>query len=150
MIIRWLVLSGAVALCSTVSSFCFAEEVLYCVDNAVTGFKWEKDGASPTNFAPYRFTVKIGPAQGKLPLMSNNERLITQTSEGFLQGVPKIYECETHPYKTLCTKTDSGAATEPWLFAADGHYVRAFIAGGPPGSELDPNIAIGYGTCTKF
>jgi hypothetical protein len=84
------------------------------------------------------------------PLMSNNERLITQTSEGFLQGLPEIYECETHPYKTLCTKTDSEAATHPWLFAADGHYVRAFIAGGPPGSELDPNIAIGYGTCISF
>jgi hypothetical protein len=37
-----------------------AEEVLYCVDKAAIGFKWNRNGeASRAQFEPNRYTIKV-------------------------------------------------------------------------------------------
>src|SRR5215831_18275852 len=81
------------ALCFLASPV-LAEEVLHCVDTENTGFHWEGGHASKTNFVLSRFFVKIGPAEGAIRLLSENDRLITQTSEGVLQYKSAEYRCE--------------------------------------------------------
>ena len=82
-----------------------AEGVLYCVDTDIAGFIWDKQGKVRTaDFVLSRFTVKIGPAEVirthgnqppvKLTLFSEDERLITQTSEGEDQNWPGVYQCD--------------------------------------------------------
>jgi hypothetical protein len=125
-----------------------AEEVLHCADTGSTGFKWDEKGQpSKTDFALERYTVKIGPVEGAIRLFSDNERIITQTSEGGgFQGIPYVYQCETNLGSIVCNSKFSN--TQPWMFAGN-HYVRAYLLGGPTG-PLDRNIGIAYGTCTKF
>jgi hypothetical protein len=113
---------------------------LYCTDTAVTGFKWEKaeEGRS-ANFKPARFTMRIE---------TESERQIFQTSEGDFAGLHQTYTCKkVSESKVSC---DDGRGTAPWVFIGESHYVRAFLAGGPPSTYADPNIAVAYGTCTKF
>jgi hypothetical protein len=60
-----------------------AEEALYCVDTAATGFKWdEQRRASPAMFKEQRFTVRIE---------SETKRTITETT-----GLERVmsYECK--------------------------------------------------------
>jgi hypothetical protein len=55
-----------------------AEEVLYCVDTAVTGFKWNERGeASTAKFSPGRFTIKI---------VSDEKRIVTGDEIRFPDG----------------------------------------------------------------
>jgi hypothetical protein len=68
------------ALCFLASPV-LAEEVLHCIDTENTGFHWEGGHVSKTNFVLSRFFVKIGPAEGAIRLLSENDRLITQASE---------------------------------------------------------------------
>jgi len=71
-------------------SFCaaspvLAEEMLYCTDTEVIGFKWDSRGvASSSTFAPERYTIKVA---------SDTERFITRTV-GDTAGVAFRYECE--------------------------------------------------------
>ena len=115
-----------------------AEEVLYCVDTAVTGFEWDKDGnAKSSKFNPERHTVKV---------VSDTERLIARM-QGDTAGTANEYECEQ--YKTdevvvMCQ--DPVFPLAVWNFYRDG-YTRAFLYGGPPASGRDPNIMVAYGTC---
>src|SRR5262245_60085791 len=132
-----------IAICLTTSPV-LAEEVLYCVDTAVTGFKWDKQKRpSVEHFNPRRFTVRIE---------SETKRWITPTTVG---DTGDVYECK-QPFKSalevVCTES-SGSVS--WFFRNNTYYTRAFLAGGPlpkPSAPppLDPNIALAHGTCTKF
>ena len=54
-----------------------ADEVLYCADTEVVGFKWDGNGqASTEHFNAERYTVEIGPATDLL----ENERVILLAS----------------------------------------------------------------------
>ena len=143
------------ALCFLASPV-LAEEVLHCIDTENTGFHWEGGHASKTNFELSRFFVKIGPAEGAIRLLSENDRLITQASEGVLQHKSAEYRCEKISGMGSIVCNDKAANGMPWLFGSNGHYVRAYLLGGPGGPRdpktfpLDPNIFIAYGICTKF
>jgi hypothetical protein len=132
-----------VVCCCSSASAAFADEVLYCTDANVTGLKWGRHGdASRVDFYLDRFTVRVGPAQD----LAMNERLIVKMSDGDTRGVKQYYKClqdRNIPDHVSCDR-DSGG--EQWLFSG-ANYVRAFLAGGPPDSGRDPNIAI---TCTRF
>jgi hypothetical protein len=140
MALRRLVFSGIVILGSAVSSSSFAEQVLYCADSNVIGFAWDDQGhAKESTFVQHRFKVTIG---------SNNERLITQTSEGVDQGHPRQFQCNEGIDAIVC-RTVTGET--PWLFAmSNEYYARAYLAGGPPNIKLDQKIFFGYGTCTRY
>src|SRR5262249_41120617 len=57
-------------LCICTASLALAEDVLYCVDTDLTGFKWDNKGSVRTaNFVAQRYTVKV---------VSDTERLITR------------------------------------------------------------------------
>ena len=77
------VLSAAILIASVPLTPVLAEEVLHCADTNYAGFKWDKKGeASPLlTFPLQRFTIKVGPTQS-YPFISDNERLITRTTEG--------------------------------------------------------------------
>ena len=65
--VRGAYLAGFALWCIT--SPVLAEQVLYCVDTAVTGFKWSERGkASVSKFSAERFTVKV---------VSDTARIIT-------------------------------------------------------------------------
>jgi hypothetical protein len=142
------VLSAAILIASVPLTPVLAEEVLNCADTNNAGFKWDKKGeASPlVTFPLHRFTIKVGPTQS-YPFISDNERLITRTMEGMSRGVSELYRCTHWDQGVVCVLPR--APINPWLFANNGHYVRPFLAGGPPDSGFDPNIAIIYGTCTR-
>jgi hypothetical protein len=125
-------------LCFFTASPVLAEEVLYCVDTAVAGFKWDKSGqASVAEFKPGRFTIKI---------VSVTERIVTPM-EGDIAGRSRPIACSgPSPFgETACDDEDYG---RPWLFYRNT-YTRAFLSGPPAGGD-DPNIWIAYGICTKF
>ena len=122
----------------------FAEEVLHCVDTENTGFRWGGGHASKTDFILSQFIVKIGPSEGTHRLVSENERLIAQVTGLEVQGWLDVYHCEKYDDKSVVCNTSS--KTRPWFFGDNGHYVQAFLAGGP---GFDPNISIAYGICTK-
>jgi len=122
-----------------------ADEVLYCTDTAGTGFLWKGNAASPQDFTPERFTIKV---------VSAEKRVVSPESHS--------------SYELMCTgivdplkvATEEGAiscrdplGSEPWMFVqhegASDTYTRAFLYGPPVGSG-DPNIVIAYGTCAKF
>ena len=107
--------------------------VLYCTDTAATGFKWQKDRKEPdaVRFEPNRFTVRI---------ISDEERAITRTT-GDTAGEPLKFLCQ-RPFgpPVSCTKT---FGTEQWVFEGNG-YSRSYL------SNIEKNIAVAYGTCTKF
>jgi hypothetical protein len=132
----------AMALCFfTASRQCLADEVLYCVDTAVTGFKWNQSGqASSSQFGPERFTIKI---------VSNTERIVTQMV-GDIAGQSLAVKCRRSFMRSSSERIscDDGTGAEPWLFYRNT-YTRVFLAG-PPAGGSDPNITIAYGTCTKF
>ena len=142
---RWR--SAVVAGCVFGASEGLAQEVLHCADTEVVGFKWDGNGqASTEHFNPERYTVEIGPATDLL----ENERVITQTTGTELKNKPIFYQCNKSIEQTVCNNERDG--TMPWLFVSNGHYVRGYLGGGPPsaGSQLDPNVGVAYGTCTKF
>ena len=128
------------ALCFLASPV-LAEEVLHCIDTENTGFHWEGGHASKTNFELSRFFVKIGPAEGAIRLLSENDRLITQASEGVLQHKSAEYRCEKISGMGSIVCNDKAANGMPWLFGSNGHYVRAYLLGGPAG-PLDPKLAV--------
>jgi DNA invertase Pin-like site-specific DNA recombinase len=107
--------------------------VLSCTDAAATGFKWQKNSKEPdaVRFEPDRFTVRI---------ISDEERVITRTTRD-TPGEPLKFLCQ-RPFRPLvsCTKT---FGTEQWVFEGNG-YSRSYP------SSLEKNIAVAYGTCTKF
>jgi len=121
-----------------------ADEVLYCSDTAVTGFLWKENTASPQDFTPERFTIKV---------VSAEKRVVNQESHS--------------SYVLMCTGSDPFAlvtgegmiscrdflGSEPWMFIShkggSDTYTRAFL-NGPPAGGGDPNITIAYGTCAKF
>jgi hypothetical protein len=140
---------------SLTASPILADDVLYCSDRDSVGFKWDRSGqASKASFALSRFTVRIGPAPSRSSSsfaqpIAPDEREVVETTDGPDKGIPIVYRCaKVGDDKVVCTFPEHG--TTPWMFAANGHYVRAFLAGGPASSGLDPNIAIAYGTCTRF
>jgi hypothetical protein len=116
------------ALCFVTVSSVLADEVLYCSDTAATGFVWEAGSAKSVIFNPERFTIKV---------RSDTRRVIGDN----------IYTCrvENELGRTACEAALSGW---PWIFHGNT-YTRAFLLGPPAGSG-DLNIAIAYGTCTKF
>jgi hypothetical protein len=135
-----------VVCCCSSASAAFADEVLYCTDADVIGFKWDRqDDASRVDFHLDRFTVRVGPAQG--PAM--NERLVVKMSDGDDRGVTQYYKCLQDRNTPDHVSCDSPSGGERWMFSG-ANYVRTFLAGGPPGSGRDPNIAIAYGTCTRL
>ena len=91
--------------------------------------------AKPTDFTPQRYTIKI---------VSDTERLITQIAGG---PSPRQVQYECHQLNEVIACQSMLGAT-PWRFYRNT-YTRAFL-GGPPAGSTDPNIAIAYGTCTKF
>jgi hypothetical protein len=141
----------AMALCFFAVSPVLADEVLYCVDTAVVGFKWDKGGqASVANFEPSRFTIKIVPSrgdqmqQGIIFTIFTERRIVT----GGAGMAPDEMECK--PSIGAALVCDNGHGVVPWAFGLNNtSYTRAFLAGPPTGSS-DPNIWIAYGTCTKF
>jgi hypothetical protein len=125
-----------VALCICATSPVLAEEMLYCVDTAASGYVWDnRSEAKPTDFTPQRYTIKI---------VSDTERLITQIAGGPSPRQVQ-YECQQLNEVIAC---QSMLGATPWRFYRNT-YTRAFL-GGPPAGSTDPNIAIAYGTCTKF
>ncbi len=135
-----------------VASPVLAEDVLYCTDTAVVGFKWDKDGqASMTRFVDHRFTIKIIPAKPKngQPFEDGiHFRLFTEkriVSGGELTSTMEM-ECQPSLGATVVCEEDGSL---PWAFSKKNTYTRAFL-GGPPAGGGDPDILIAYGTCTKF
>jgi hypothetical protein len=128
-----------IALCLAVSPV-LAQQVLYCVDTAATGFRWDKDGkVRQATFENDRFTVQV---------LSDNERIITPMT-GEIAGKSKRYTC-TRPYSGVQERLvcDDGYDDEPWVFFRNT-YTHAFTSG-PPAGGTDVNIFVTYGTCTKF
>jgi hypothetical protein len=133
--------TGTVAvmvLCFT-ASLVLAEDVLYCVDTNVVGFKWDNIAeALPTDFAALRHTVKV---------VSDTERIITRMI-GDTAGDVIGFTCY-HPFsrrKDTIACEDSAGNT--WIFYRDSIYTRAFLT--DPPRHNDANILIAHGTCTTF
>jgi hypothetical protein len=114
-----------------------AEEVLYCVDTDVVGFKWDEvKQVRQTVFNPERHTIKI---------VSQTERVITRT-HGDAAGNSHTYRCEADGERLVCNAI---LGIVPWVFYRNT-YTRANLFGPPAGPRTDRTIAIAYGTCTKF
>jgi hypothetical protein len=112
------------------ASTALAEEVLYCVDTDVVGFKWDKAGkARATSFSEGRYTVKV---------LSGTARILTQMV-GDIAGILTPMTCQT-PYEGTIACVDA-LGTNPWIFYHNT-YTRAFLAGPPAGENADPNIWI--------
>ena len=125
-----------VALCICAASPVLAEEMLYCTDTAASGYVWDNRGeAKPMELPPQRYTIKM---------VSGTERLITQIAGG---PSPKQvqYECQQLNEVIACQSVLSAASRRLYR----NTYPRASL-GGPPGGSAEANIAIAYGTCTKF
>jgi hypothetical protein len=129
------------ALLSFTTSTVLADDVLYCTDTAVTGFKWPTNG-SPTSgsFREERFTIKV---------VSDEARVIA-SMVGTTVGRAIGFECKRFlpgviPERVTCWDLTGG---EFWVFFRNT-YSRTFVSG-PPTGGTDPNIFVGYGTCTKF
>ena len=128
--------SFVVALYICAASPARAEEMLYCMDTAASGYLWDNRGeAKPSDFPPQRYTIKV---------VSGTERLITPIAGG-PSPKPVQYECQQLNEVIAC---QSMLGATPWRFYRNT-YTRASL-GGPPAGSADPNIAIAYGTCTKF
>jgi len=129
-------IAGLLGLALTCSS-ALADEVLYCVDTAATGFVWKNGKATPTPLDPERFTVKV---------ISDHERTITQTV-GDIAGLVWEYVCRDSGGGATACDTKYGGGT-PWVFFLDA-YTRARLQSPPVGGGF-PNMFIAYGTCSKF
>jgi hypothetical protein len=131
----------AMALCVSMASPALAEEVLYCTDTDMVGFRWDQSGqASTSKFDPERFTVKI---------VSDTDRVVTQMV-GEVAGPSQAVKCRrsfarSSPERISC---DDGFGTGRWVFYRNT-YTRVFL-GGPPAGGRDSNITIAYGICTKL
>jgi hypothetical protein len=130
---------GVMALCFTVSPL-LADEVLYCVDAASTGFIMDKIGAipRPTGFTAERFTVKV---------VTDTERIISRMA-GDAAGSFRPYKCHA-PYHDDRISCDDGFGDVPWFFYRSS-YTRAYLSASLGGGPGDPNLVVAYGTCTKF
>jgi hypothetical protein len=127
-----------------------ADEVLYCVDTGLVGFKWGPNGAAAMPFKGDRFTVKVLPKTediNTIGLGIRRDRIITQMA-GDVAGSSQRYQCVESIFdrRTVCNDL---TGTLPWVFHKNA-YTRAFLAGPPTGDNTDPNIVVGYGACTKF
>ena len=101
-------------------------QVLYCIDEAVAGFVWEGDTTRRVGFVEERRVMKV---------LSEEERMAGDTHLKCKQGLVGVLACEDR------------FGDEIWKFKGD-QFTRAFLQGGNLGGN--PNIAIAYGTCTKF
>ena len=109
-------------------------QVLYCVDEGATGFKWDDKGnVQSTSFIERHFTVKV---------VSETEVMIAWS------GGRAAEELTCTRYLNL----NCGPAHRPIIFGPKG-YTRALLWGRPQlngmmGVGFD--IMVAYGTCTKF
>jgi hypothetical protein len=132
---------SAMALCFT-ASLAMADEVMYCADTGVVGFRWDDTGKVDIGKFPQdRYTVKV---------ISNTERVITQMT-GDTAGNGHPYTCRALGVvkdQIVCDEElQSGA---PWIFYKN-NYTHAFLQGTPVGPPpMDPNISVAYGTCARF
>jgi hypothetical protein len=121
----------------------FAEQILYCADTEVGGFKWDKSGAaSVRKFTASRYIVKVEPATeyGLKQL-----RVITDTTADNGAGSPRQYKCrpnflrpgvwgdaaasraERWPVPDVSSSAlvcDSGDGAEPWMFFGNTIHTR--------------------------
>jgi hypothetical protein len=144
----WLVFTmPSMALCFT-ASLTMADEVLYCTDTAVVGFKWDETtgkAADGNKFDEHRYTVKV---------ISDTVRFIAFMT-GDATGHSLWYKFEDNPLdqfhgdQLVCRDNMGGQTT--WVFYRN-NYTRAFLAGPPVGPPhlMDQNITVAYGTCTGF
>jgi len=144
MILRTAIIS-AIALWLS-ASLLLADEILYCTDTAVTGFKWDNAGnADLVKFDAFRFTVKV---------ISDTRRAITRTV-GDNAGISRSYTCVRIPFtrgsqdnQIICNRV---SGQDQWIFYKN-NYTHAFLAGPSvgPANLMDQNIWIAYGTCTRY
>jgi hypothetical protein len=120
-----------------------ADEVLYCADTAVVGFKWDNTGkAATTKFTNGRYTVEV---------ISNAGRAITPVV-GDTAGRSRNYTCHSARVpedQIVCDEQLVGG--DLWVFYKN-NYTHGYL-GGPlvgPSDIMDPNIWIAYGTCVHF
>ncbi len=115
-------------------------QVLYCVDEGVTGFEWDDKGdPQSANFKPRRFTVRV---------ISETERWISQQGEKH----EYVFTCDKDPGGRAHCRQDSDNLMDPIIFGLKG-YARAYLAGPPilkDDPRTNPGIIVAYGTCTKF
>jgi hypothetical protein len=113
-----------------------AQDVLQCVDTAVTGFKWEGAAGPPrvTAFQAQRFTVQL----------ASMER---RTIQWPTLSQPWDYECmPSVPGRALVCASTALPGLNPIIFNGDrfervGNY-SAHVGG-------DPDLYVAYGTCTR-
>jgi hypothetical protein len=138
MVLRTAIL-GAMVVCT--ASLAMADQVVYCTDTAVNGFKWDNAGnAHPGRYEGARFTVKV---------ISDTQRTIAyMAGEG--AGQPLWYTCEHGLLGDQLVCLDRGGQA-PWVFYKN-NYTRAFLGGPPAGppNSMDQDIVIAYGACTDF
>ena len=103
-------------------------QILYCVDEGATGFKWDDDGnVRSTLFIERRFTVRV---------VSETEVMIAWSDGRAAEEL-------------TCTRywnLNCGPPARPIIFGPKG-YRRAYLFGRPLGGG--PDILVAYGTCTK-
>jgi hypothetical protein len=126
---------SALAFCLFLASPAWAEEILYCSDTVANGFRWDQDEkVKRDGFKPERFTVKV---------ISETKRVISEN------GHEIGYSCEKKKGGDYCYRINRNSMA-PIIFGTKG-FTRAYLFGTPLGGEdVDPNIYVAYGTCTKF
>lgn len=114
-----------------------AQDVLQCVDTAVTGFKWEQGAAGPprvTAFQAQRFTVQL----------ASMER---RTIQWPTLSQPWDYECvPSVPGRALVCASTALPGLNPIIFNGD-RFERVGNYGAHVGG--DPDLYVAYGTCTR-
>jgi hypothetical protein len=132
--------AGLAAACLAIAP-ALADQVLYCVDTSVVGFRWDEANTTrdPTSgtFVPGRYIVRVS---------SVTERTITRMA-GDTAGTPTPYTCSRQTAREAIA-CDDGLGWKPWVFYRNT-YTRAFLAG-PPAGGADPNISVAHGVCTNF
>ena len=113
-----------------------ANEVLYCADTQVLGFLWGQNGVAQSSFNGQRFTIKV---LWETDRGGHDDERKNAISLGvFAQSLSRT------------PRVTHFLGVEPWVFYKNT-CSWAFLAApamGPDKSDL--NIAVGYGTCTKF
>jgi len=105
------------------------EKVLYCVDTAGNGFKWENGEAKPGLFRERRVVVKVH---------ANGDRTIGELRHKCApvwSHMPELLSC--------------GSGVGSWLFNGN-NYTYAYLYGETIHVRGDNVIWVAYGTCTDF
>jgi hypothetical protein len=110
-----------------------AEERLYCVDTAVTGFKWDQGSAVQTNFTLHRFTITVSDFGPVITDIGEAEQIFLTCKE------PLTLLNE----RAMC----DDAYASSWIFFR-GAYTRSYLTG-PTVDGYRTSIVVAYGTCTK-